>query len=144
VVHSIIDVVAQLAILGAFSDNSGGEMASFLTEMSAGLGDDFVALVLGEGKHFHLGLAEVGGGVASAQVQYVHVVALLFPDFHALISDLDGLFETLAAVLTRPTVEVQTFKIDSHFFYLLESLLGLLSVIKIVSKLIGEDSGQLM
>jgi len=144
VINSVVDVVADLSVFGAFSDDSGGQMAGFLAEVPSRLGNDCEVLVLGKSEDLLLGLREGGGGVAASEIEDLHLVPVLLADLHADGGDVDGLSEAFAAVLAAAAVEVQAVQVDSHLLDLLEPHFGLLDVVQVVAEFVGEDGRQVL
>jgi len=129
----VVDVVADLSVFGAFSDDSGGQMAGFLAEVPSRLGNDCEVLVLGKSEDLLLGLREGGGGVAASEIEDLHLVPVLLADLHADGGDVDGLSEAFAAVLAAAAVEVQAVQVDSHLLDLLEPEYYLISSRNLIS-----------
>lgn len=147
VVERVIDVIAGLSLLETFGHNSGEEITRLGGEVSARFSNNSVTerIITGILQVRDELFVKITRRITTTEIKNFHGMTILSANFNAFSSHIDGLQERAGTILTGTTVEVNTVETDTQFLSnILENFVGIFKGSNVITKFIGEDSGELL
>lgn len=136
VVKRLIQMVTVLSVFNSFSQNSGQKIKRMSTKVSSRFSNNFVTHWV-----FFSDLQSVDGFFrkfswwkTSSNVQNTHFMTKVPSDLHALTCSQNSSFKGGWSMMSRSTVEVNTWQVDSQLFDFLHPFWDFFCTVQIVTK----------